>query len=226
MSVIDLFFPKNCLNCGKGGKYICLNCLQKVHLSKQVCIECEKSAVDGMTHSKCLKKRSLDGSVSIWTYEGVVRKAITKLKYRFAYEIAKELAETGSKNLKSKFTALPKKAILTPIPLHPLRYNWRGFNQSEEIGKLIAKEMGWRFISDILVRKKQTVPQANLSEKARQQNVKGIFVLNAFRRSLFTDHQSLILFDDVWTTGATLREAGKVLKHNGADKVWGLTITR
>ena len=223
MSLIDLLFPKNCLNCGTSGKYLCTRCIKKVKLIKQVCIECEKPAIDGMTHVKCKRKRSLDGAVSVWLYEGIVRKAITKLKYRFAYEIASELAKITACHLKQNFTALPKDVILTPIPLHILRKNWRGFNQSEKIGELLAANMGWRFVPNILIRTKQTKPQTNLSEKARKNNLLGVFSLNPNCQLQATNY---IIFDDVTTTGTTLKEAAKVFKRGKVKKIWGLTVAR
>ncbi len=96
--------------------------------------------------------------------------------------------------------------------------------------------MGWSFRDDILVRSQLRKPQTEVKkEKERRKNVQGIFSIN---QSLTTNHparivtqsvaggQSLILFDDVWTTGATLKEAAKVLKRNGAKFVHALAIAR
>jgi competence protein ComFC len=226
MSLVDVIFPKTCLRCGRSGKYICLTCIRKVRPAKGICIICERQAVDGMTHIKCLKKQSLNGAVSLWNYEGVVRRAIIGLKYKYAFKIAEELSGWTGQILKQKFTTFSDSCVLVPIPLHRRRENWRGFNQATELGKLIAREMGWKFIPDVLIRKKQTQPQTILKERQRQKNLLGVFAFNSFHKSLVTNNHSLIVFDDVWTTGATLREAGKVLKRNGAKSVWGLTIAR
>lgn len=232
MGIVNLIFPRNCLGCGKGGCYICESCVRKTRTSPKICIECEKLSVDGITHAKCRRRQGLDGAVSIWTYEGVIRKAILNLKYKFVLEIVKGLASYALDELRKKEFIFDKNPILVPIPLHRLRGNWRGFNQAEEIGSLIARGMGWKFIPDLLVRKKKVRPQTELKRDERVENVRNIFSFNPNYKLLITNYQSLILFDDVLTTGSTLKEAAKVLKTclrsqgRGAKTVWGLTIAR
>ena len=225
MSFVDFIFPKQCLRCGRSGRYLCAKCISKVSLAKQICVECEKPAIDGITHIKCKKAWGIDGLVSVWVYEGVVRRGIVKLKYKFAFDIARELAKLASIFLKTRLTALPKKILLTTVPLHSFRKNWRGFNQSEEIGKLIASEMGWQFFPEMLIRRVQKTPQTELGGEERRKNVLGVFAINP-KYDIRTIKPDIIVFDDVITTGSTLKEAVKVLKRNGAKKVWGLTIAR
>lgn len=226
MGILDLVFPKKCLNCGKEGKYICENCLSKVPKLKPVCPYCEKPSIDGMTHTKCRRVYGLDGLVSVWDYEGVVRKAILALKYRYATEIASELSGRLVAELKDRYSyLLVPDSVLAPIPLHWYRGNFRGFNQSEVIGKEVAKNLGWKFVPDLLVRKKSTIPQSTLEKEKRSSNVRGAFALSS-HNSYFLIPNSIILFDDVFTTGSTLKEAARVLKRKGAEEVWGLTIAR
>lgn len=227
MGILDLIFPKSCLTCGKGGSYICTDCVLKVRLLKPACPYCEKASIDGFTHTKCKKKFGLDGLISIWDYECVIRKAVMALKYKYSTEVGKELANIFANYLRSQYTIynILNTSTLVPIPLHWHRENVRGFNQSEEIGKLVAKEMGWRFNPDLLVKKKPTISQAQLSVEARKQNLRGVFCLNS-NYTLDALPSTLILFDDVFTTGSTLKECGKVLKHAGVEKVWGMTIAR
>ena len=228
MSIFDVVFPKNCLECGEGGNYICGKCLKRVSLVKPICPECGRPSVDGMTHFKCKHPLGLDGLTCLWEYQGVVRKAILALKYKFAHEIADELSKAFVLQLNSHPTSyiLLPTSVLVPIPLHWFRENFRGFNQSEEIGKRLVEKMGWKFISDLLVRKKVTTPQTELKRGERLGNVRGIFSLNTDHSQLITNYPQLVLFDDVYTTGATLKEACKVLKRAGAASVWGLTLAR
>ncbi|MCX6703995.1 MAG: hypothetical protein NTZ07_00965, partial [Candidatus Woesebacteria bacterium] len=122
----------------------------------------------------------------------------------------------------------PIKGVLVPIPIHWHRENVRGFNQSEEIGGQVAKQMGWEFNPEILVKIKPTFSQVELSVEQRKQNLKGVFALvSKFHNKVgYSLPDSIILFDDVFTTGSTLNEAAKVLKRAGVGKVWGLTIAR
>lgn len=190
---------------------------------------CGEGALGGLTHQFCRRPFGLDGLTSIFVYKGVVAKAIKKLKYKFVKDLAEELIELflsfcGEEKLFSDFCRLSNIALV-PIPLHPQRLRWRGFNQAELLGELVAKNLGIRFVPDLLLRVKNTKPQVELDKYERQINIRGAFASNK-NCKLKIENWNFILFDDVWTTGATLKEAGKVLKRNGAKKVWGLTIAR
>lgn len=226
MGILDLIFPKSCLSCGKGGSYICSECLSKVRVLKPACPYCEKDSIDGFTHTKCRKKYGLDGLISVWDYEGVIRKAILTLKYKYSIEVGSELAGVFVSCLRSRYTIynILNTFVLAPVPLHWHRENIRGFNQSVEIGKLMAKEMGWGLNPDLLIKKKSTSPQATLSVGERKKNLQGVFALNPSYLPYTTPN--IILFDDVFTTGSTLKECAKVLKRGGVEKVWGMTIAR
>ncbi|HTK03683.1 MAG TPA: ComF family protein [Alphaproteobacteria bacterium] len=202
MNFLDFFFPKNCLECKKEGKYICELCLAKV----------SKKGWSGNTYS-------------IFRYEGVIRKAIIALKYKFSFEIAKELAEVCVKNLNLNLTT--NYYSLIPVPLHYLRQNMRGFNQSEEVGKLIAKSMNWKFVPELLIKTKKTHQQVGLAREERLKNLENVFSVNPrYSSTDLFNYSSVILFDDVFTTGSTIKEAEKVLKEAGVREVWGLTIAR
>jgi len=221
MNVLDIIFPIECLGCKKRGKYICSDCLFKVKNAKLLCVECHKPSIDGATHVKCRRVLSPDFAFSPWDYDGVIREAILRLKYNFAYKIAENLAEEFVFKIKRDIPILPKKAVLIPIPLYKTRKNWRGFNQSEEMGEIIAKKIGWNYTKDLLYRRKKTKPQTELKGKERETNIRNAFSLD---KSLMPSDENYIIFDDVMTTGSTLKEACKVLKRKGVRKVWGLTI--
>ncbi len=223
MAFLDLIFPKTCLECGREGEYLCPDCMSKTKPARLICPYCYKPAIDGTTHTRCSKKLGLDGLTSIWEYEGIVRKAVLSLKYKYATELEKELQVYIVSELKRKL--FPSDAFLVPIPIHWHKENVRGFNQSILVGKNIASKMGWRFLPDLLIKKVSTVSQAELSSEKRRKNLKGVFVVST-RNSPFIIPDSVILFDDVFTTGSTMREAAIVLKRAGVEKVWGLTIAR
>lgn len=207
MGLFDLIFPVKCLECGINGKYICSRCLFKVEQIKQQ------------------KTLNMERLISVWRYQGVVKKAILALKYKFALEIAKELADRFTESYRKYSLPIIDNAVLVPVPIHWQRQNWRGFNQSEEIGKMIAKNFGWGFASNLLIKTKSTVSQTELSRSERFLSPQGSFSLSS-NYALRTLPSALILFDDVYTTGATLSEAAKVLQKTGTEKVWGLTLAR
>lgn len=234
MNILDLLFPIDCLGCGRNGCYICRHCIERVSTPKPVCPECLKASIDGMTHVRCTKKHSLDSLYSVWTYQGVVRKAIIKLKYKYLKEIALELADYANKEIIKNKLMLPQMAVLVPVPMYWYKENYRGFNQTKELGKIIAKNLGWEYRPDLLLRKRMSAPQVELKGRERRKNTTNVFALNpnyspsrrlsrAGGKLLSTAY---VIFDDVYTTGSTMKEACKVMKRNGANKVWGLTIAR
>ncbi len=229
MGIIDLVFPRSCLGCKKSGVYICALCIQKLQELTPLCAVCEKASVDGVTHFKCKRPLGLDGLLTLWPYEGVVRRAIIGLKYKYAREVGDELRKYASKELEKYLPILPKDIILVPIPLYWYKENLRGFNQTAFLGKFISQKVGWDFLPDLLVRKRHTRAQTELRSEERKKNIRGVFSLNPIYKLPAT---SYFLFDDVYTTGSTIKEACKVLKTclrrqgSGAGKVWGLTIAR
>ncbi len=233
----------------------CSLLIRIIRLNEQVCPVCEKPAIGGETHPRCKNKYSLDGLTSFFVYDGPIRKAIKLLKYRFVTDLAKELinmvgplplphrqfSAVSNRSLKEdtivaqgslrKSSKIGEEAaalnpyVFVSVPLHWRRFNWRGFNQSEILGKLMAEKLGIKFLPDLLIRKKYTEPQVKLKSKERKENIKDAFVINSQRRQI-PNTSYYILFDDVWTTGSTLRACAKVLKQAGVEKVWGMTLAR
>lgn len=242
MGLFDLVFPKKCVGCRKNGSYFCQDCAQiaRPHFP-QVCPVCERNSPDGLKHKYCKKSFTPEGLTSLWVYEGTPRKVILKLKYKFVANIAQDLARAAAQTLKEyrpqtkEFIFKEKDLVIVPIPLYWMRENWRGFNQSKELAKLIAQEIsseggsasggGWK-VENLLVRTKRTKSQVGLKESVRKTNIEGVFELARDTRGTFDTRATLVLFDDVWTTGATMLEATKVLKKAGVRKVWCLTLAR
>src|SRR4030065_1780259 len=212
MTILDFVFPRKCLNCNKEGLYLCKNCLNNLREPHQVCPVCERFSINGKTHSGCISLSSLNGLRPVWPYRGIIRKALIALKYKFAYEIAKEVSDNVIKKLTKSLFINFKRPILIPIPLHTLRKNWRGFNQTEVMGKIIAERFNWRFEPGFLVRRKIISPQTGLGKMERKENVKGVFGIN--NKIINARYSTLILFDDVWTTGSTIKEAAVIIKRN------------
>lgn len=216
---LDLLFPKRCVSCGRLGNYICRECFSKiVFIEKPVCPICQRQAIGGRVHLGCRTKYGLDGLVVGCRYRGPVKLAIQKVKYRWVYDIGETLSTLLLENI-WRFN-LPGEVTLVPIPLHLRRKKWRGFNQAELLAKILAKSSGL-FHSEILERITETKAQVGLDKKERKANVKGVFVLKPKANIRGKD---LVLVDDVYTSGATMQEAARVLKQAGAGEVWGMTI--
>ncbi len=230
MNLLDLLFPKTCISCGRFGRYFCTSCVLEIKQSELVCPFCERQNLGGRVHPVCERKYGLDGFWYLGVYQGSLRKAIQKLKYKWVSSIATELVdltlEYWVKNPPILFDEIKKNKgqewVVTSVPLHKRRQNWRGFNQSELLGKLFSQRLGLRY-QNLLKRVRNTTPQMKLQASERKLNLRNAFEgIVSFQSSAV----SVLLVDDVWTTGSTLKECCYVLKKNGVKKVWSLTIAR
>lgn len=112
--------------------------------------------------------------------------------------------------------------IVVPVPLHRRRLIWRGFNQSTELARAISRQLGAKVRNKALVRTRHTPPQTRLDRAGRLANIKDAFAANT---DLVRDKR-VLLVDDVFTTGATLRECARTLKRAGASHVDVLVLAR
>lgn len=230
MNILDFIFPKACFGCGKPNCYFCPTCLAKIKRVPQICPVCEKPSPFGETHPGCRSRYSLDGLVSFLVYDGTARQAIHKLKYRLVTDLKDELFRLIFQDLsrRKEFLALNKfiiqyQPVILPIPLYWYKYNFRGFNQAALFGQALAQKFKLPLSEKILVRKRATTSQTKLTIEERRKNVADAFAVSPI---IHNSQFHILLIDDVWTTGATLKTAGDLLKRKGAKKVWGLTLAK
>jgi ComF family protein len=221
--VLDFLFPIECLGCGKENIWLCHDCFSAIPFNPQpVCLFCRQPDENGRTCPECRKNFLLDACLSAGSYaDPILEKLIKTCKYSFAPNLAPLIGEFilkyFEKNLLLK-NGLPRHSLIIPIPLHQKRLNWRGFNQSELIAGYLAEKLGFKISRD-LIRIKNNPPQAKLREEKRKVNIKNSFSwIGAELRG-----QSLILVDDVATTGSTMEEAARILKAAGAGRITALT---
>jgi len=128
--------------------------------------------------------------------------------------------------------SLPLPDLIIPVPLHDRRLRWRGFNQSLLIANYLSQELITNLeieTSDkIILRSKHTRPQMTIrNRRERIQNVANVFVFNETEENInLIKNKTILLVDDITTTGSTLFECAKVLKQNGAKKVYGIVLAR
>lgn len=232
-TILDTLFPIFCYSCGKEGYWLCEDCLTRIEIVDiQVCPCCENSITEkGILCPNCLANRKsfLSGIIVSVSYENPsVKKLVHNFKYRFISAIADPLAKLMTKALIRNDFSLPD--LILPVPLHPRRLRWRGFNQSLLLAKNISKQITPHLeleILEILERKKCNSPQMKIKNyQERLQNVQGIFALKENIDCKKIENKKILLIDDITTTGATLQECARILKTAGAKKVYAVVIAR
>lgn len=206
---LDLFFPKKCLGCNRPDTYLCRACFNKIEL-----------------HPIKTKEVYLDIIISATDYRNpVIRELIKKFKYHYIKELAQPLSQLLIKSIALCGTLdFQHNAVIVPIALYKTRERSRGFNQAELLAKEIADYFNLSLQTNILKRTMPAEPQADIKDREkRKANIKKVFDINPEQSVKGKD---IILIDDVTTTGATLSEAGKVLKNSGANQVWALVVAR
>ena len=224
----DLIFPFSCTVCHKGlevsmgRRYLCAECIGKIRLIKEnVCSRCGKESAISPCRSCKEKKQIFRKARSAGIYEGVLKECIHLFKYSKKTYLARPLGKLLI-DLIYYEQDLSKAELLVPVPLDRRRYRERGFNQAQLLAAIISKKTGIP-ISRSLYRTGDAPSQTQLSRQERIVNVKGLF--KAVRNNGVTG-KSILLIDDVFTTGSTANECARVLLIAGAQEVNVLTIAR
>ena len=226
--ILDIFYPKACVGCKREGKYLCDRCNLFVSEASLICPVCYKPSFGGETHLECKRKYSLDGLLSVWEYEGLIKKMIYEAKLNGVYDIIREsIADFFRLSLTDKrfhpFLSFlfSEDTQVTYVPMCRKKEKKQGFNQAEIIAKELAKTSNSKVVS-FLDKRFDTKKQTELGKKERLENIKNSFGIKNYNNEAL----NLVLVDDVFTSGATIKECSKTLKKSGIKKVWGFTIAR
>ena len=199
--ILNILFPEKCAICGKLGESICKNCYNK------------------------LKKLEINNYYKdiffLYKYQGIIRNLILSYKFKDKSYLYKTFSKCMLKN-KNLCNFLKSYDIIIPVPLHQKRKMERGYNQSALIAKQIAKNLRLRYY-DILIKTKNTKPQSSKNLKERKKSVVGIYKI---KNSTLVKEKRVVIFDDIYTTGSTLKECKKVLLECGVKKVGLLTLAK
>ena len=160
----------------------------------------------------CLSQSpAFDETHAPFIHQSIIRHLIASLKFNKQYKNARLLGYLLATHLQ-KTSEMPE--LIIPVPLHTLRYQERGFNQTIEIAKTVSKRLNIPIDTKSCIRNRNTPHQTNLPAKQRNKNIK-----NAFQVIKLIDAQHIAILDDVMTTGATVNELAKVLKKSGVTRV-------
>jgi len=225
--ILQQIYPCSCVLCGEAkglgrsiSRNLCSSCEADLIVNQTACRQCAIPLFDSPTDSvcgQCLKKSSeYDSAWSAFIYAQPLEWMIQQLKFNGKLIYADLLAELMMPHLPD-LDQQPD--CIIPVPLHSKRLRQRGYNQTYELIKPVAKKTGIKIDLENCVRKKYTTAQTGLDAKSRRQNVKAAF---DFKN---THHYNyVIVFDDVMTTGSTMNELAKVIKKQGVQRVdvWSL----
>ncbi len=227
---LDLIFPKACLRCESEGAWCCTACTAKIMVVPPQCFVCHALAPAtadhpaGKTCEHCRKNTPVQYFFSPFIYQDeTVRTLVQALKYERIRSLDAWFAAALADYLRYFQIIIPADTLLIPIPLHRRRLRSRGFNQSELIARELAKRLGILVAHDILIKKSATAPQADLPRRERLTNIVGSFSLAEDAGETLRG-KTIIILDDVRTTGATITEAARILKKSGARRVWAITV--
>jgi ComF family protein len=228
-TLIENVLPATCAGCGRVGEWICDACERNVLLDHvSGCQRCGQRGRHQRSCSRCqsLFPRSMSWVRAGFVYDGPVRRAVQRFKYHGEYRRGYDLGERLNERLALKGDLIPHRNFdaLVPIPLHRRRYRMRGFNQSEILAKSIGQVLDVPVVP-ILKRVRDTHPQVQLRANQRQENMKQAFAVDRDIASELTG-ASVLIVDDVMTTGATIGAAAWQLEGAGPQRIAGLTLAR
>ncbi len=216
--------------------FICESCLNNfIPVKPPFCLKCgimfQSDAAENHICGRCLKNLGKFRSArSFGVYDQALMKAIHSLKYKGKIQLARPLGMILFLTFMN-FFKVEQVDMIFPVPLHGKRLRQRGFNQAlllirhwpQNARQLKINSLHFKIEKDLLIRNRWTEPQTGLGRELRAANIKGAFTLK--KKSLIKG-KNILLVDDVYTTGATVRECSKVLLNGGAASVDVLTLAQ
>lgn len=231
MGFLDCIFPKYCVICKKIGDYVCSNCFSYLSFDVSlICIVCNLVTFSGFTHKNCKGKYTLDGVFASIKYNIIAQKLLYQFKYKpFVSHLSSFLTDIFYEGIIQNESFMQiyqskEEKIFVPIPLHVSCFKKRGYNQSKILAIGLSQKLNVPMF-EVLTRTKKTIAQFGLKNDKRVENIKNAFsVKKEMQEKIY--EKSIFLVDDMLTSGATLSEASRILKKNGAKYVFGLVLAR
>ncbi len=218
---LDWLFPPRCAGCGDLGIVWCAKCQAGVSLIAQpLCEHCGLPMHQSARCAACANHRYVFTSSRSWgVYAGELRQAILSLKHRSNAGLGAVFAKFLVQMFQTQDWNID---LLIPIPLGPQRLRQRGYNQIDLLARPFAELAGLRYADSVLIRRHETLPQFELNAAQRWENLHGSFVADPAPLAGL----SVLVIDDIMTTGATLDSAAQALREAGAKKVYAITLAR
>lgn len=226
---LNIISPPRCMSCNsrmpvKSKAVFCYDCSKEYKLNKgKVCQRCSKPILKN-ADTTCRECKSTKiyylKNVSRYLYKGCIKNAVQNMKFKRRMWISYEFGKALCKTVAEEYHGISFDMILY-VPMTPLGEWERGFNQSREIASVISEELGIPIKDKILYKKPGTKTQSGLNRKERIENIKNAFIV---RNSKLLTDKTVLLIDDVFTTGSTVNECARMLKRNGALAIYTATV--
>ena len=205
--IIDLLYPR---------RAVCMGCGSMVGCDRDdLCEECRESLAKNFIGVRLPDwKTGLSGTAFAHPYHGPAGNVVRRLKYDSVWILAEEM---GRDIARAAEQLRLKDCVVTSVPMHPKRLRERGRNHSALLAETAARELGFEYM-EILERTRNAPQQARLSDVQRRENLKGGFaVREGNKKEIFG--RTILLIDDVWTTGATAMSCAEALRNAGAGRI-------
>lgn len=222
--LLSFLFPSFCVGCGAVENHFCSSCKMALKTKKgEDCFYCGRKSMYGLTHTACKKRGGVDGWVATYKYDALFKKVLTGAKYKRAFLVLDSLLKQD--DITSYKTIWRWKKLfdptITPVPLNVRRLDERGFNQSSIIGRHLSSRTGMVY-KELLLREKNTLHLAQMKDPKERKKA----IHNAFRYIGKEVPSSVIIVDDVVTTGATIGACARVLKEVGVKNVLAFSLAK
>lgn len=228
---ISLLYPPRCEICTctiDAEDYLCARCQRQAEkVESPFCSVCSQpfhGEIEGrFTCASCQERKfHFDCAVAPYLSRGIVRELIHRFKYQRELHLRHQLSRWLCEGFQDERILCQRADWIIPVPLHPVRFREREFNQAEELARLASKKTGIAFCN-ALERKRYTTTQTRFDREERMENLRNAFRI---RKNTPVRGKQVILIDDVLTTGSTLEECARVLRAAGAGSVRALTVAR
>lgn len=224
--IVNVVYPRRCALCDEAldakEQGICAVCKKKtVFIKPPMCFRCGRP-VDKYDEYcvECAKEKHFFESGRIALSYRQVGESIYRFKYMNRTEYASFYAETMA-HCMSQWLEVVKPDGLIPVPLHKNRQKKRGYNQSELLARELSKRIQVPVFNDVILRKKDTIPQKKCDKNQRIINMKKAFIVGENVVKL----EKVVIIDDIFTTGSTIDSMAKELKAAGVKKIYFATIS-
>ena len=226
--IIELLFPRRCALCDDvlpvvgadwKGSYICQKCKKNLQVVKEpVCKKCGKP-LENERAEYCMdcgrKKHAYTQGKAVFVYQGAIQSSLYRFKYLNRREYADFYADWAVMRYE-KWRRQKNVQLIVPVPLHKNRQKKRGYNQAELFARALGTRLNIPVCTNLLVRERNTVPQKELNDTERKNNLKNAFKITQNIVQL----SCILLVDDIYTTGSTMDAIATVLKRAGYRDIY------